>query len=186
MSKLVECVPNFSEGRDRTKIDAIVDAVRKVPGVSVLDVDPGSSTNRTVLTFVGSPDAVVEGALACARKCYELIDMSVQHGEHPRNGALDVCPFVPVANVTMEECANLARIFGKRLAEELDVPVFLYEEAQTDPKMAYLRLSSRSVLVSTKLFVTSLRITQISGLPILVLASLYLAGVLLRPVLVSS
>jgi len=137
MSKPVECVPNFSEGRDHAKIDAIVDAVRKVPGVSVLDVDPGSSTNRTVLTFVGSPDAVVEGALACARKCYELIDMSVQHGEHPRNGALDVCPFVPVANVTMEECANLARIFGKRLADELNVPVFLYEEAQKDPKMAY-------------------------------------------------
>ena len=120
MSKLVECVPNFSEGRDHTKIDAIVDAVRKVAGVSVLDVDPGSSTNRTVLTFVGAPDAVVEGALACARKCYELIDMTVQHGEHPRNGALDVCPFVPVANVTMEECAELARIFGKRLADELD------------------------------------------------------------------
>jgi len=137
MSKLVECVPNFSEGRDHAKIDAIVDAVRKVPGVSVLDVDPGSSTNRTVLTFVGAPDAVVEGALACARKCYELIDMTVQHGEHPRNGALDVCPFVPVANVTMEECAELARKFGKRLAEELDVPVFLYEEAQTDPAKAY-------------------------------------------------
>jgi len=137
MSKLVECVPNFSEGRDRTKIDAIVDAVRKVAGVSVLDVDPGSSTNRTVLTFVGAPDAVVEGALACARKCYELIDMTVQHGEHPRNGALDVVPFVPVANVTMEECAELARIFGKRLADELNVPVFLYEEAQTDPEKSY-------------------------------------------------
>lgn len=137
MNKLVECVPNFSEGRDRAKIDAIVDAVRKVPGVSVLDVDPGCSTNRTVLTFVGAPEAVVEGALACARKCYELIDMTLQHGEHPRNGALDVCPFVPVANVTMEECAELARVFGKRLADELAVPVFLYEEAQTDPKMAY-------------------------------------------------
>ena len=136
-SKLVECVPNFSEGRDRAKIDAIVDAVRKVAGVSVLDVDPGCSTNRTVLTFVGAPDAVVEGALACARKCYELIDMTTQHGEHPRNGALDVCPFVPVANVTMEECAELARVFGRRLAEELDVPVYLYEEAQTDPAKAH-------------------------------------------------
>jgi len=131
MSKLVECVPNFSEGRDRAVIDAIVGAVKAVPGVSVLDCDPGASTNRTVLTFVGSPEAVVEGALACARKCYELIDMTKQHGEHPRNGALDVCPFVPVANVTMQDCVELAKEFGRRVAEELDVPVFLYEEAQT-------------------------------------------------------
>lgn len=129
-TKIVECVPNFSEGRDKTVIDAIVGAVRAVPGISVLDVDPGASTNRTVLTFVGSPDCIVDGALACARKCYELIDMTKQHGEHPRNGALDVCPFVPVAGVTMEDCVNLAKEFGRRVAAELDVPVFLYEEAQ--------------------------------------------------------
>lgn len=129
-TKIVECVPNFSEGRDKDIINSIVDAVRAVPGISVLDVDPGASTNRTVLTFVGSPDCIVDGALACARKCYELIDMTKQHGEHPRNGALDVCPFVPVAGVTMEDCVALAKEFGKRLAAELDVPVYLYEEAQ--------------------------------------------------------
>jgi glutamate formiminotransferase/formiminotetrahydrofolate cyclodeaminase len=127
--KLVECVPNFSEGRDQKVIDAIADAVRQTPGCTLLDVDPGQSTNRTVYTFVGSPETVVEGALAAARVARERIDMRRQTGEHPRMGAMDVCPFVPVANVTMEECVALAQQFGARAAEELGIPIFLYEAA---------------------------------------------------------
>ena len=106
MRKLVECVPNFSEGRNPEIIEAIADAIRKTPGCSLLDVDPGKSTNRTVYTFVGSPEAVVEGALNSAKVARNLIDMRKHTGEHPRMGAMDVCPFVPVANVTMEECVE--------------------------------------------------------------------------------
>ncbi|PLX25799.1 MAG: glutamate formimidoyltransferase [Ignavibacteria bacterium] len=131
MKKIVECVPNFSEGRDQSIIEAIAASIRETPGCTLLDVDPGKSTNRTVYTFVGSPEAVVEGALNAARKGYELIDMSKQSGEHPRMGAMDVCPFVPVANVTMEECVACAHEFGKRAGEELGVPLYLYEEAAT-------------------------------------------------------
>src|SRR5262245_6595304 len=131
MSKLVECVPNFSEGRDRGVVEAIAEAVRQTRGCTLLDVDPGASTNRTVYTFVGAPSAVVEGALAAARVARGRIDMRGHKGEHPRMGALDVCPFVPVAGVSMEECAACAREFGRRLAEELQVPVFLYERAAT-------------------------------------------------------
>lgn len=131
MKKLVECVPNFSEGCDVEVIEAIAEAIRKTPGCTLLDVDPGKSTNRTVYTFVGSPEAVVEGALASARVAHKLIDMSKHTGEHPRMGAMDVCPFVPVANVTMEECVNCAKEFGRRVAEELNIPIYLYEEAQT-------------------------------------------------------
>lgn len=131
MKKIVECVPNFSEGRDQSIIDAIADSIRKTPGCTLLDVDPGKSTNRTVYTFVGSPEAVVEGALNAARTGYELIDMSQHSGEHPRMGAMDVCPFVPVANVTMEECVACAQEFGKRAGEELGIPLYLYEEAAT-------------------------------------------------------
>jgi glutamate formiminotransferase/formiminotetrahydrofolate cyclodeaminase len=127
--KLVECVPNFSEGRDQQVIEAIADAVRRTPGCTLLDVDPGRSTNRTVYTFVGAPDAVVEGALAAARVARERIDMRRHSGEHPRMGAMDVCPFVPVANVTMDVCVGLAREFGARASEELGVPLFLYEAA---------------------------------------------------------
>jgi glutamate formiminotransferase / formiminotetrahydrofolate cyclodeaminase len=129
MSKLVECVPNFSEGRDRAVIDAIAEAIRGSAGCTLLDVDPGASTNRTVYTFVGSPEAVVEGALAGARAARGSIDMRRQSGEHPRVGALDVCPFVPVSGVSMEECVGLANSFGERLAAELDVPVYLYGHA---------------------------------------------------------
>lgn len=129
MKKIVECVPNFSEGRDRTIIDAIAEAIRNTDGVTLLDVDPGKSTNRTVYTFVGSPSAVVEGALNGARIARKLIDMRKQHGEHPRMGALDVCPFVPVAGVTMEECVECANEFGRRASDELGIPVYLYEEA---------------------------------------------------------
>ena len=129
MKKIVECVPNFSEGRDAKVIEAIAEAIRRTEGCRLLDVDPGASTNRTVYTFVGSPEAVVAGALNAARVARERIDMATHKGEHPRFGALDVCPFVPVAGVSMTECVTLAETFGRRLGEELNVPVFLYEHA---------------------------------------------------------
>jgi glutamate formiminotransferase/formiminotetrahydrofolate cyclodeaminase len=139
MKKIVECVPNFSEGRDPAVIEAIADSIRKTPGCTLLDVDPGKSTNRTVYTFVGSPAAVIEGALSAARVAHARIDMTTQTGEHPRMGAMDVCPFVPVANVTMEECVACAKEFGRRAAEELDIPIFLYEEASTTPHRKSLK-----------------------------------------------
>uniref|UniRef100_A0A8C9RH85 Formimidoyltransferase-cyclodeaminase n=1 Tax=Scleropages formosus TaxID=113540 RepID=A0A8C9RH85_SCLFO len=126
---LVECVPNFSEGRNKEVIDAIADAISATDGCSLLDVDPGSSTNRTVYTFVGSPQAVVEGALNAARTAFGLIDMAKHSGEHPRMGAMDVCPFIPVQNVTMGECVDCANSFGERLSDMLQVPVYLYGEA---------------------------------------------------------
>ena len=134
MTKLVECVPNFSEGRDRKIIDAIADAVKSVADVKLLDVDPGSDTNRTVYTFVGTPEGVKEAAFQAAKKAHELIDMSKHSGAHPRMGAMDVCPFVPVSGVTMEDCVQIAREVGKRLGEELDIPVYLYEFAATSPE----------------------------------------------------
>ncbi len=129
MKKIVECVPNFSEGRDSKVIEAIADAIRQTPGCTLLDVDPGASTNRTVYTFVGDPAAVVEGALAATKVARKLIDMRKHKGEHPRMGALDVCPFVPVANVTMDECVECAKEFGRRAGEEIGIPVYLYEYA---------------------------------------------------------
>lgn len=133
MKQIVECVPNFSEGRDETVINTIADAIRDTPGCTLLDVDPGKSTHRTVYTFVGDPDSVIEGALAAARVAKDKIDMRQHTGEHPRFGAMDVCPFIPVANITMEECVEVARRFGRRAGEELQVPFFLYEEAaETD------------------------------------------------------
>uniref|UniRef100_A0A8B9W3Z5 Formimidoyltransferase-cyclodeaminase n=1 Tax=Bos mutus grunniens TaxID=30521 RepID=A0A8B9W3Z5_BOSMU len=128
MSRLVECVPNFSEGNNQEVIDAIARAVAQTPGCTLLDVDAGPSTNRTVYTFVGRPEDVVEGALNAAT-AHRLIDMSRHRGEHPRMGALDVCPFIPVRGVTMDECVLCAQAFGQRLAEELGVPVYLYGEA---------------------------------------------------------
>lgn len=139
MRKIVECVPNISEGRDESIINACAEAVKKVPGVTLLDVDPGKSTNRTVFTFVGEPDAVVEGAFQFAKTAYELIDMSKHSGEHPRMGAVDVVPFVPIANVTMEECVECAKKFAKRAGEELGVPIYLYEEASDNPDRKSLR-----------------------------------------------
>lgn len=139
MRKIVECVPNISEGRDEKIINACADAVRKVQGVTLLDVDPGKSTNRTVFTFVGDPVAVVEGAFQFAKTAYELIDMSKHSGEHPRMGAVDVVPFVPVAGVTMEDCVNCAKRFGKRAGEELGVPIYLYEEASHNPNRKALK-----------------------------------------------
>ncbi|XP_039336369.1 formimidoyltransferase-cyclodeaminase isoform X1 [Saimiri boliviensis] len=129
MSQLVECVPNFSEGKNQEVIDAISGAIAQTPGCVLLDVDAGPSTNRTVYTFVGPPACVVEGALNAARAASRLIDMSRHRGEHPRMGALDVCPFIPVRGVSMDECVLCAQTFGQRLAEELAVPVYLYGEA---------------------------------------------------------
>lgn len=131
--RLVECVPNFSEGRNRDVIDRICDAATGVEGVLLLDVDPGAATNRTVVTLAGPPEAVEQAAFLAVRRAAELIDMSRHHGEHPRMGATDVCPFVPVSGVTMEECAEIARRVGRRIGEELGIPVYLYEEAASTP-----------------------------------------------------
>lgn len=139
MKKIVECVPNISEGRNREIIDACAEAVKKVSGVTLLDVDPGKSTNRTVFTFVGDPESVIEGAFQFTKKAYELIDMTTQHGEHPRMGAVDVCPFIPVANVSIEECVEVSKKFGARVGKELNLPVYLYEEASTNPARKSLR-----------------------------------------------
>lgn len=136
--KLVECVPNISEGRDEAKIKAIAEVVETVEGVKLLDVDPGSTTNRTVITFVGEPSQVVDAAFLLIKKASELIDMSKQKGEHPRMGATDVCPFVPVSNVSMEECAALAHALGKRVGEELAIPGYFYESAATTEKRSNL------------------------------------------------
>jgi glutamate formiminotransferase / formiminotetrahydrofolate cyclodeaminase len=137
--RLVECVPNFSEGRDRSIIDAIADSIRQCEGVKLLDVDPGASTNRTVITFVGAPEFMVEAAFQAAATAYRLIDMRKHSGEHPRLGAVDVVPFIPVSGVSMEECVELSRKFGRRVGEELGVPVYLYEEAQPRPERRELR-----------------------------------------------
>lgn len=130
-NKIIECVPNISEGRDPQKIKAIADVVETVEGVMLLNVDPGKATNRTVITFAGNPDAVIEAAFQLVKKASELIDMSKHKGEHPRFGATDVCPLVPVANTTMEECVEYAHRLGKRLGEELNIPIYFYENAAT-------------------------------------------------------
>lgn len=131
--KTVECVPNISEGKDRDKIDAIVAAAAGVSGVSILDVDPGEDTNRTVITFAGSPDDVLEAAFLLISQSAELIDMRSHRGAHPRMGACDVCPFVPLSGMSMEECVALARRLGERVASKLHIPVYLYEHAATHP-----------------------------------------------------
>jgi glutamate formiminotransferase/formiminotetrahydrofolate cyclodeaminase len=129
MQKLIECVPNFSEGRDQNVIRQITDAVESVDGVSLLDVDPGASTNRTVVTFVGSPEAAVEAAFRAIKKAAELIDMRKHKGAHPRMGATDVCPFIPVSNVSWEKAIACANRLAKRVGDELKIPVYLYEKA---------------------------------------------------------
>ncbi len=129
MDRIVECVPNFSEGRNMKVIEEIVNAIKEVKDVYVLDVDPGEATNRTVVTFVGTPEAVKEAAFRAIKKAAELIDMRNHHGAHPRMGATDVCPFVPVKGVTMEDCVKIAEEVGKRVGEELGIPVYLYEYA---------------------------------------------------------
>ena len=131
--RLIECVPNFSEGRDKTVIKAITDAIESVEGVKLLDVDPGEATNRTVVTFVGEPEPVMEAAFRSVRKAAELIDMSKHHGAHPRMGATDVLPLIPVSGITLEECAELARSLGRRIADELEIPVYAYEASALRP-----------------------------------------------------
>ena len=131
--KLVECVPNFSEGRDQEKIRAIVREIEGVPQVKLLDVDPGESTNRTVVTFIGPPEAVLEAAFRAIAKAAEVIDMRTHRGAHSRIGATDVCPFVPVSGLTMEDCVRLAQELGARVAAELGIPVYLYEAAAQKP-----------------------------------------------------
>jgi len=140
MQKLIECVPNFSEGRDLNVIRQITDAIAAVEGVSLLDVDPGASTNRTVVTFVGSPEAAVEGAFRGIQKAAELIDMRKQKGAHPRMGATDVCPYIPVSDVSWEEAIACAQSLGKRVAAELGIPVYLYEKAAKDPARSNLSI----------------------------------------------
>lgn len=132
--QLIECVPNFSEGNDMQVIKQITDAIESVEGVKLLDVDHGKATNRTVVTFVGTPDAVVEAAFRGIQKAAEVIDMTKHTGEHPRMGATDVCPFIPVSGISMEETAAYAVKLGKRVGEELSIPVYLYEQAQSDPE----------------------------------------------------
>ena len=132
--RIIECVPNFSEGRDKEKIQQIVRAIEAAGGVKVLDVDPGEATNRTVVTFVGEPEAVVEAAFAGVRKAAEVIDMRQHHGEHPRMGATDVLPLVPVSGITLEECVPLARDLARRIADELHIPTYCYEAAALRPE----------------------------------------------------
>lgn len=130
MTQIIECVPNFSEGHDLQIIKQITDVIESVDGVKLLDVDPGKATNRTVVTFVGEPKAVIEAAYLAIKKASEIIDMSKHKGEHPRMGATDVCPLIPVSGITMEETTEYAKILGKRVGEELNIPVYLYEYSQ--------------------------------------------------------
>jgi len=133
VERIVECVPNFSEGRDEALIKQITDAIEGVSGITLLDVDPGADTNRTVVTFIGPPETIGEAAFRAVKRASELIDMRDHHGAHPRFGATDVVPFVPVSGVTMEECAEIAREVGRRIGGELGIPVFLYEHAASRP-----------------------------------------------------
>lgn len=136
--KIIECVPNISEGRDPEKIRVISQIVKEIDGVTLLNVDPGKATNRTVITFVGEPQPVIEAAFLLVQKAQELIDMSKHKGEHPRMGATDVCPLVPIANISMEECTQWAHKLGKRIGKELGIPVYHYEAAAKEEKRANL------------------------------------------------
>ncbi|HZE14102.1 MAG TPA: glutamate formimidoyltransferase, partial [Chthoniobacterales bacterium] len=140
MQKIIECVPNFSEGRDLEVIRQITAAIESVAGVSLLNVDPGASTNRTVVTFAGSPEAAVEAAFRGIQKAAELIDMRKHTGAHPRMGATDVCPFIPVSNVSWDEAIDCAKKLGKRVGDELKIPVYLYEKAASDPARSNLSI----------------------------------------------
>lgn len=140
MKQLIECVPNFSEGRDEKIIQQIADAIRSVDRVKLLNVDPGKATNRTVMTLVGEPDAVVEAAFKGIEMAAQLIDMSKHKGEHPRMGATDVCPFIPIANISMEETAAWSKKLAERVGKELNIPVYLYEEAQSNKERSNLSI----------------------------------------------
>src|SRR4026207_424638 len=138
MKKLIECVPNFSEGRNMDIIHQITHEIESVEGVKLLNVDPGKATNRTVVTIVGEPEAVIQAAFLAIKKAGELIDMSKHKGEHPRMGATDVCPLIPVANITMGETVEWAQRLAERVGRELELPVYLYEEAQIDKSRSNL------------------------------------------------
>src|SRR5450432_833466 len=134
MERLVECVPNFSEGRDLSIIKQITDAIESVEGIRLLDVDPGKATNRTVVTLVGSPENVIEAAFRGIKKSSEVIDMRKHKGEHPRMGACDVCPLIPISGIMIEETVVFAKKLAKRVGEELKIPVYLYEYAASSPE----------------------------------------------------
>jgi glutamate formiminotransferase/formiminotetrahydrofolate cyclodeaminase len=140
MQQIIECVPNFSEGNDLNIIKQITDQIESVEGVRLLNVDPGKATNRTVVTFVGNPEAVIEAAFLAIKKAGELIDMNKHKGAHPRMGATDVCPLIPIANISMEETAKYAQQLAKRVGEELKIPVYLYESAQPDKTRSNLSI----------------------------------------------
>ena len=151
MKQLIECVPNISEGRDKNIIDQVTAEIEKVEGVKLLDVDPGMTTNRTVITFVGEPEPVCEAAYRVVKKAAELIDMSQHHGAHPRQGATDVCPLIPVSNISMEEVVAYAHKLGERLGKELNIPIYCYEDAAFQPKrknLAYCRTGEYESLAS--------------------------------------
>ena len=151
MKQLIECVPNISEGRDMNIINQVTAEIEKVEGVKLLDVDPGQTTNRTVITFVGEPEQACEAAFRVVQKAAELIDMRNHHGAHPRQGATDVCPLIPVSNITMEEVVEYAHKLGKRLGEELNIPIYCYENAAFQPKrrnLAYCRTGEYESLAS--------------------------------------
>ena len=134
MSKLIECVPNFSEGRDKTKINKIVNSIKSTPGITVLDVDSGRDTNRTVVTMVGSPNSVLEAAFNGVKCASQVLDMRTQTGTHPRLGATDVCPLIPISEVSIDECIKLTKELGKRIADELKIPIYLYEKSANKPE----------------------------------------------------
>ena len=138
MQQLIECVPNFSEGLDLSIIQQITNEIESVEGVRLLNVDPGKATNRTVVTFVGNPKAVIDAAFLAIKKAGELIDMSKHKGEHPRMGATDVCPLIPIKNISLQQTAIYAQKLAKRVGEELNLPIYLYEEAQTNKKRSNL------------------------------------------------
>ena len=151
MKQLIECVPNISEGRDMNIINQVTAEIEKVEGVKLLDVDPGATTNRTVITFVGEPENVCEAAYRVVKKAAELIDMRNHHGDHPRQGATDVCPLIPISNITMDEVVVYARNLAKRFGEELNIPIYCYEEAAFQPKrknLAYCRTGEYESLSS--------------------------------------
>src|SRR5678816_1429417 len=133
-TRIIECVPNFSEGRRPEVIEAIAQSIRQIEGVKLLDVDPGKATNRTVMTMAGAPEHVIEAAFQAIRTASTLIDMRQHHGEHPRMGATDVCPLIPIQGITMEETAAFAHHLAKRVGNELKIPVYMYESAATRPE----------------------------------------------------
>ena len=138
MKKLIECVPNISEGRDKEKIELISKVVEKVEGVKLLNVDPGNATNRTVITFIGEPQNVIDAAFLLVKTAKENIDMSAHKGEHPRMGATDVCPLIPISGVTNEECIDLSRRLAKKVGDELSIPIYLYEKSASSPSRVNL------------------------------------------------